>query len=206
VAGIDEVGRGCLCGPVVAAAVILPANERIPGLDDSKRLSARSREEAFALITERAVACAVGEASSREIDEHDILRATILAMERAVAGLAVRPDALLIDALRLPRLPMHQVPLIKGDSRSASIAAASIVAKVTRDRLMCEYHRRYPGYDLDQNKGYPTAAHRKALRKLGPTPWHRRTFRGVREVLPPDTEQAPEREPSCESAELFRDS
>lgn len=183
VAGVDEVGRGPLCGPVLAAAVRLdPA--RIPeGLNDSKKLTARRREALFDAIL--AVAdVAVGEASAAEIDELNILRASHVAMCRAVDGLAAVPDHLLIDGNMIPRgLTISAEPIVKGDSRSLSIAAASIVAKVLRDRIMVDLAQQHPGYGWERNAGYPTKDHLHALRNLGVTPLHRRSFRPVHNIL-----------------------
>jgi ribonuclease HII len=179
VAGVDEVGRGALCGPVVAAAVVLGEGFPSEGLDDSKRLSARQREALDVRIRERARAFAIGIADHAEIDRVNILRATLLAMKRAVLALPVEPDLLLIDALRVPGLDVEQRPIVKGDAQSASIAAASIVAKVTRDALMRQLDREHPGYDLARNMGYGSEEHRMALRRLGPCPIHRRSFGGT---------------------------
>lgn len=182
IAGVDEAGRGPLAGPVVAAAVVLAQEQRFIGLDDSKRVKEADRERLYTEIVALAQGWAVGVADVEEIDAVNILQATRRAMNRAVAGLAPPPDLLLVDAVVVPcSLPQHA--LVKGDQRSASIAAASIIAKVTRDRMMAEYERCYPGYGFGRHKGYPTAAHRRALRALGPTPIHRTTFRGVRELL-----------------------
>ncbi len=183
VAGVDEVGRGPLCGPVLAAAVRLDP-ERIPdGLNDSKKLTARRREALFGAIM--AVAdVAVGEATVDEIDEMNILRASHLAMCRAVAGLAVKPQHLLIDGNMLPNdVTISAETVVKGDSRSLSIAAASIVAKVLRDRIMVDLAQQHPGYGWDRNAGYPTKDHLEALRNLGVTPHHRRSFKPVHNIL-----------------------
>ncbi len=183
VAGVDEVGRGPLCGPVVAAAVRLdPA--RVPaGLDDSKKLGAARREALSAAIL--AVAdVSIAEASVAEIDALNILRASHLAMCRAIAGLREAPDHVLVDGNRLPRgLAISAEAIVKGDARSASIAAASIVAKVWRDRLMVDLAQQHPGYGWERNAGYPTKDHLDALRNLGPTPHHRRSFRPVHNIL-----------------------
>ena len=178
VCGIDEAGRGPLAGPVVAGAVILPADCRILYLNDSKKLSEKRREELFLEIKEKAVSWAVGIASPEEIDEINILQATYRAMRQAVGQLNPAPGVLLNDAVTIPELPesLTQVPIIKGDAKSVSIAAASILAKVTRDHLMAEYDKLYPGYGFAKHKGYGTAAHIAALRELGPSPIHRRTF------------------------------
>ncbi len=178
ICGIDEAGRGPLAGPVVAGAVILPKEEEILYLNDSKKLSAKKREELYDVIMEKAVAAAVGFASPERIDEINILQATYEAMREAVAKLDCRPDLLLNDAVTIPKLEIRQVPIIKGDAKSASIAAASILAKVTRDRLMVEYDKVFPGYGFKDNKGYGAQAHIEALKKMGPTPIHRRSFIG----------------------------
>lgn len=176
VCGIDEAGRGPLAGPVFAAAVILPEHLAIDGLNDSKKLSPKKREELYDVIVGSALAYGVGFATEQEIDEINILQATFLAMERAFGGLGVRPDCALVDGNRMPHLGVDTRLIVKGDSLSASIAAASILAKVTRDRLMCEIDGIYPGYGFAQHKGYGTAQHFEALRELGPCPVHRRTF------------------------------
>lgn len=176
VCGIDEAGRGPLAGPVVAGAVILPADQPILWLNDSKKLSARRREELYDVILEKAVAVGVGYASPARIDEINILQATYEAMREAVAGLKVPPQVLLNDAVRIPGIDLPQIPIIRGDAKSASIAAASIVAKVTRDRLMMEYDKILPQYGFASNKGYGSQAHIEALRKYGPSPIHRSTF------------------------------
>jgi ribonuclease HII len=182
IAGVDEAGRGPLAGPVVAAAAVLAPEQRFAGLDDSKRVKEADRERLYGEIVATALAWAVGIADVAEIDAVNILQATRRAMTRAVAGLRLAPQLLLVDAVEVPcAVPQHA--LVKGDQRSASIAAASILAKVTRDRLMRDYERRYPGYGFARHKGYPTAAHRRALAELGPSPIHRRTFRGVKELL-----------------------
>ncbi len=179
VAGVDEVGRGALCGPVVAAAVVLGEGFPCDGLDDSKRLTPRQREALAARIRESAQAIGVGIVDHTEIDRINILRATLQAMKQAVRALPALPDLLLIDALRVPDLDVEQLPIVKGDAQSASIAAASIVAKVTRDALMREFDTAHPGYDLAHNMGYGSEEHRLALRRLGPSPIHRRTFFGT---------------------------
>lgn len=178
ICGIDEVGRGPLAGPVVAGAVILPRDEMILYLNDSKQLSAAKREELYDIIMDKAVAVGLGEASCERIDEINILNATYEAMRMAIHNLCVSPDILLNDAVTIPEINIKQVPIIKGDAKSASIAAASIVAKVTRDRYMCEMDKIYPGYGFASNKGYGSAEHIKALKELGPTPIHRRSFIG----------------------------
>lgn len=178
ICGIDEVGRGPLAGPVVAGAVILPKDCDILYLNDSKQLSAKKREELYDIIMERAVSVGIGYASPERIDEINILQATYEAMREAVASLSVKPDILLNDAVTIPKLSFPQIPIIKGDAKSVSIAAASIVAKVTRDRLMVEYEKVLPGYDFASNKGYGSAAHIAALKELGPSPIHRKSFIG----------------------------
>jgi ribonuclease HII len=183
VAGVDEVGRGALCGPVVAAAVVLGEGFDTEGLDDSKRLTARQRERQAERIRAHARACAIGVAEPDEIDAINILQATLVAMRRAVVALGVRPDLLLVDALRIPGLDVEQQPIVKGDALSVSIAAASILAKVTRDALMIELDTRHPGYGLARNMGYACQHHRDALRRMGPTPIHRRSFNGTQPWL-----------------------
>ena len=176
VCGIDEVGRGPLAGPVVAGAVILPADCRILYINDSKKLSEKKREALAEEIREKALAWAVGIVSREVIDEINILQATYEAMRQAIAQLTPAPDVLLNDAVTIPGIYIPQVPIIKGDAKSQSIAAASIIAKVTRDHMMVEYDELYPGYDFAANKGYGTAAHIAALKEKGPCPIHRRTF------------------------------
>lgn len=183
VAGVDEVGRGPLVGNVVAAAVILDPTRPIAGLADSKALSEKRRETLYDEIRARALAWCVAEASPAEIDELNILHASMLAMQRAVAGLGVTPDYALIDGNRCPLLPCPAEPVIKGDARVPAISAASILAKVVRDAQMKALHARHPEYGFAQHKGYPTPAHLEALRRLGPLPEHRRSFRPVRELL-----------------------
>ena len=176
ICGIDEVGRGPLAGPVVAGAVILPKDDMILYLNDSKKLSEKKREMLYDEIMNRAVATGIGMASPARIDEINILQATYEAMRMAIDNLKVRPDILLNDAVTIPQVDILQVPIIKGDAKSISIAAASIIAKVTRDRLMVEYDKVLPGYDFASNKGYGTKAHIAGLKELGPTPIHRRSF------------------------------
>lgn len=183
VAGVDEVGRGPLAGPVVAAAVILPESPLLPDLDDSKALLPSERAELFERIRERAVAIGVGWASSRAVDRVNILRASHVAMRRAVARLSVAPEHLLVDGLPVPELSVPHTAIVKGDARCACIAAASIIAKVLRDRLMVRLGARYPQYGFDRNMGYPTPEHREALAKSGPCLHHRRSFAPVRESL-----------------------
>ena len=176
ICGIDEVGRGPLAGPVVAGAVILPKDDMILYLNDSKKLSEKKREMLYDEIMNRAVATGIGMASPARIDEINILQATYEAMRMAIDNLKVCPDILLNDAVTIPQVDILQVPIIKGDAKSISIAAASIIAKVTRDRLMVEYDKVLPGYDFASNKGYGTKAHIAGLKELGPTPIHRRSF------------------------------
>ena len=176
VCGIDEAGRGPLCGPVLAAAVILPDEYNILYINDSKKLSETKREEVYKEIDKYAVAYGVGIVSPERIDEINILQATYEAMRTAIHKLSVTPDILLNDAVTIPMVDIKQVPIIKGDAKSQSIAAASIVAKVTRDHLMEEYDKLYPEYGFAKHKGYGTAAHIKAIKEYGPCPIHRRTF------------------------------
>ena len=176
ICGVDEAGRGPLAGPVVAAAVILPAHAEIPGLNDSKKLSDKRRRELFPVIKEQAVAWGIGIATETEIDEINILQATYLAMERALAQLNVKPDLALIDGNRAKDFGLPVRTVVKGDSLSASIAAASVLAKVTRDDMMLELAKTYPGYDFEIHKGYGTKAHYEALTKLGACPIHRMSF------------------------------
>lgn len=176
VCGIDEAGRGPLCGPVVAAAVVLPDEYNILYINDSKKLSETKREEVYKEIDKYAVAYGVGIVSPERIDEINILQATYEAMRTAIHKLSVTPDILLNDAVTIPMVDIKQVPIIKGDAKSQSIAAASIVAKVTRDHLMEEYDKLYPEYGFAKHKGYGTAAHIKAIKEYGPCPIHRRTF------------------------------
>ena len=176
ICGIDEVGRGPLAGPVVAGAVILPKDCDILYINDSKKLSEKKREELYDLIMEKAVATGIGLVSNERIDEINILQATYEAMRMAISKLEVKPDILLNDAVTIPGVDIKQLPIIKGDAKSISIGAASIIAKVTRDRLMVEYGEIFPGYGFESNKGYGSAAHIAALKELGPTPIHRRSF------------------------------
>ncbi|MBO5352072.1 MAG: ribonuclease HII [Lachnospiraceae bacterium] len=186
ICGIDEVGRGPLAGPVVAAAVILPKECNILYINDSKQLTEQKREELYDQIMEQAVAVGVGIVSQERIDEINILQATFEAMRQAVGKLSVTPDLLLNDAVTIPELPMKQVPIIKGDAKSISIAAASIIAKVTRDRMMVELDRFYPEYGFAGNKGYGSQVHIQALKEIGPCKLHRRTF--IKNFCP-ETEQ-----------------
>ncbi|MBI3934288.1 MAG: ribonuclease HII [Acidobacteria bacterium] len=181
IAGVDEVGRGALFGPVLAAAVILDTSARIRGIQDSKRLPAREREHLSEKIRRRAIAWSITSVDAGEIDRINIYQASRLAMRLAVLELSPPPELVLVDALRLD-IPQPQVPIIRGDSLSISIAAASIIAKVERDRLMSEWDRIYPHYQLARNKGYATAAHRAMLRELGPTPLHRYSYAPVAEA------------------------
>ena len=176
VCGIDEAGRGPLAGPVVAGAVILAQDCEILWLNDSKQLSEKKREELYDEIMEKALAVSVGMASPARIDEINILQATYGAMRQAIAGLCIRPQVLLNDAVKIPQIEIPQVPIIKGDAKSISIGAASIIAKVTRDRLMVEYDQILPEYGFASNKGYGSAEHIAALKKYGPSPIHRRSF------------------------------
>ena len=178
ICGIDEAGRGPLAGPVVAGAVILPADCDILYLNDSKQLSAKRREELYDEIKEKAIAWAVGLASPAVIDEINILQANYMAIREAINGLSVKPEILLNDAMRIPGVELPQVSIIKGDGKSVSIAAASVMAKVTRDRIMCQYDELYPEYEFASNKGYGSAAHIAAIKKYGPCPIHRRSFIG----------------------------
>ena len=178
ICGIDEVGRGPLAGPVVAGAVILPKDCEILYLNDSKKLSEKRRELLYEQILKQAIAVGLGIVGPERIDQINILQATYEAMRMAVGQLSVKPDILLNDAVTIPQVEIPQVPIVKGDAKSVSIAAASIVAKVTRDRMMVQYEERMPGYQFSSNKGYGTAAHIAALKELGPCPIHRRSFIG----------------------------
>ncbi|MBI3803306.1 MAG: ribonuclease HII [Nitrospirae bacterium] len=179
VCGIDEAGRGPLAGPVVAAAVILPAAISLPGIRDSKLLTAKQREAFYERILQEAIAVGVGVVDNITIDEINILQATYLAMQKSLQSLRIQPDYLLIDALTLPNTAIPQRGLIRGDNLSVSIAAASIVAKVTRDRLMDQYHQEFPSYNFISHKGYGTGEHLKNIRMFGPCHIHRKSFRGV---------------------------
>lgn len=176
ICGIDEVGRGPLAGPVVAGAVILPKDCDILYLNDSKQLSEKKREELYDIIMEKAISVGLGYVSPERIDEINILQATYEAMREAISKLSPQPDLLLNDAVTIPKIAIRQVPIIKGDAKSISIAAASIVAKVTRDRLMVDYDSVFPEYGFASNKGYGAAVHLEALKKFGPTPIHRKSF------------------------------
>ena len=182
-AGVDEVGRGPLAGDVVAAAVILDAKKPIAGLADSKKLSEKKRESLFEEIRDKAIAFCVARASVAEIDQLNILHASLLAMRRAVEGLHIEPHHVLVDGNRLPQWRYSSEAVVQGDATVAAISAASILAKVTRDREMCELDNLYPGYGFAVHKGYPTKLHLAALQSMGPTPIHRRGYAPVREVL-----------------------
>ena len=183
VAGLDEVGLGPLAGPAVAGAVVLRVGDRLPGLNDSKQLKADERERLDRVIRRRAVAWAVGSVGPEEIDRRGLTHARQEAMRVAVGGLGVSAEYLLVDAWDVPDLPLPQLCVVKGDSTCASIMAASIVAKVYRDRLMIEYDRQYPGYGFAGHKGYATPSHKRALRELGPSPIHRMSWAPIRAVL-----------------------
>ena len=183
IAGVDEAGRGPLAGPVVAAAVILDDLAPIKGLNDSKLLTARTRERLFDEIRAKALCCSIAQASVEEIDALNILQATLLAMRRAVEGLRLRPHKVLVDGNRLPILVIPAEAIVKGDSKVKAISAASILAKVHRDRLCLELHAQHPQYGFDGHKGYPTPAHLAALREHGVCPQHRRSFAPVRALL-----------------------
>ncbi len=183
IAGVDEAGRGPLAGPVVAAAVILDDLNPIVGLADSKKLTALKRERLYDEIRAKALCCSIAEASVEEIDEINILQATLLAMKRAVEGLRLKPSKVLVDGNRLPVLDVLAEAIVKGDSKVQAISAASILAKVHRDRWCQDLHAQYPHYGFDGHKGYGTAAHLQALREHGATPWHRKSFAPVAVVL-----------------------
>ncbi|MEI7456116.1 MAG: ribonuclease HII [Nitrosomonadales bacterium] len=183
ICGVDEAGRGPLAGPVSAAAVILDPNNPIPGLNDSKKLSEKQREKLAPLIRERALAWAVAYASVEEIDQLNILQATLLAMKRAVLALSIRPEWVLVDGLYCPETGIRSEAIVKGDSKVAAISAASILAKTDRDALMLQLHEQYPHYGFDVHKGYPTAAHLAALQAHGVSAVHRRSFKPVRVLL-----------------------
>ncbi|MCA9607260.1 MAG: ribonuclease HII [Myxococcales bacterium] len=189
IGGVDEVGMSPLAGPVVSAAVILPEDFRLTGVDDSKKLDAETRERLAAVIRRECICYAIGSVSPEEIDAINIYRAGLLSMKRALEGLSTRPDHVLIDARRLEEVDLPQTPIIHGDAESFTIAAASIVAKVHRDALMVELDEQYPGYGLARHKGYPVREHQDALMKLGVTPIHRRSFAPVRRALGLDPEQ-----------------
>jgi ribonuclease HII len=183
IAGVDEAGRGPLAGPVVAAAVILDDLNPIVGLADSKKLTALKRERLYDEIRAKALCCSIAEASVEEIDSLNILNATLLAMRRAVEGLRLKPHKVLVDGNRLPVLDVLAEAIVKGDSKVPAISAASILAKVHRDRWCLQLHAQYPEYGFDRHKGYGTEAHLQALRTHGATPWHRHSFSPVAEVL-----------------------
>ncbi len=207
VAGVDEVGRGPLVGAVVTAAVILDPERPIPGLADSKKLSEKRRETLFEQIIERAAAWSLGRCEADEIDRLNIFQATMVAMERAVAGLAIVPEHVLVDGNRCPRWCWASEAVVKGDSRVAAISAASIIAKVTRDREMVALETEYPGYGFAQHKGYPTPVHLAALNERGATPHHRRSFRPVQEVIDRmGMKAAPAAEELAYFTDLFADS
>jgi ribonuclease HII len=179
IAGVDEAGRGPLAGPVVAAAVILPEGVELSGIRDSKQMSPDAREEAFPVIHRKALAARIGVVSHKYIDEFNILRAALEAMRRAVMALDPQPDFLLVDGIHTVPIPIRQRCLKKGDQLSQSISAASVLAKVYRDRIMCCYHEMYPDYGFDKHKGYGTARHLEAIRQYGASPVHRMSFKGV---------------------------
>jgi len=183
IAGVDEVGLGPLAGPAVAAAVVLPAGVRLPGLNDSKKLKSGQREVLDRLIRRRAIALSVETVAPELIDQQGLIRARQLAMKRAVEGLPRAAEYLLVDAWDVPEVAVPQMCVIKGDAECASIMAASVVAKVYRDRLMIDYDRQYPGYGFALHKGYATAAHKRALLELGPSPIHRMSWAPIRAVL-----------------------
>ncbi len=183
ICGVDEAGRGPLAGPVVAAAVILPENPDLPGVKDSKKLTPRQRESLFDAIMDHALSVGLGKADPEEIDHTNILQASLNAMVRAVDALSVPPDFILVDGPYSLPLDIPHRGIARGDAKSLTIAAASVVAKVQRDRIMDALHEQYPVYGFKTNKGYPTKAHRDAIRRYGPSPVHRRTFRGVREFV-----------------------
>ncbi len=183
VVGVDEAGRGPLAGPVVAGAVLLPLKVSLDGLDDSKKLSQKSREKFFPEIIQTALAYGVGIVSVATIEKINILQAALLAMKQAIEQCELAPDLLLVDGNKRVDHPARQWTIVKGDGKSLSIAAASVLAKVTRDRIMREYHQSYPEYEFDRHKGYPTKRHREKIRQFGPCPIHRKTFKGVKEFL-----------------------
>lgn len=182
-AGVDEVGRGPLAGPVITAAVMLDCRHTITGLADSKQLTAKKRQLLDLEIRRHALCYSIGRADVNEIDQLNILQATMLAMQRAVAGLTTRPNKVMVDGNRVPDLPCEAEAIVGGDGLVAEISAASIVAKVYRDSLMADLHRQYPQYGFDKNKGYPTRMHREALLQYGAAPCHRRSFAPVRNVI-----------------------
>jgi len=183
IAGVDEVGRGCIAGPVTAAAVILNPQKIPSGLNDSKKVNFKNREKIFQKIQDTCIFC-VAHSSVEEIDKINILQASLLSMKRAILGLSIKPDFVLIDGNKSPGdLESESVTIVKGDSKSLSIAAASIVAKVTRDRFMSRLDKEFPGYDWSQNAGYPTKLHKSAILNIGVTPYHRRSFKPVYNIL-----------------------
>jgi len=181
IAGVDEAGRGALAGPLVAAAVILPSSFDLEGVNDSKLLTRNQREEAFARIVREAVAVSVCRCMPARIDRVGLHRSNLWLLRRCVTTLPVAPEYVLTDGFPVRRLPVPSLSIKKGDAVTASVAAASIIAKVTRDRMMDRYHRRFPAYGFDRNRGYGTPSHREAIRRLGPTPIHRRSFKGLAE-------------------------
>ena len=183
IAGVDEVGRGPLAGPVVTAAVVLPKEYDLPGLNDSKKITKKKREILASLIKDQAVSWAFGEASIEEIDTLNILHATMLAMQRAVSNLSIAPERVLVDGNRTPEVGIPSQAIVGGDGKEPAISAASIIAKVERDGLMAGYAQQYPHYGFEKNSGYPTKQHRDALIKYGPTPIHRTSFAPVQAVL-----------------------
>ncbi|MDD1616241.1 MAG: ribonuclease HII, partial [Methylococcaceae bacterium] len=183
IAGVDEVGRGCLAGSVVAAAVILDPNKPIAGLADSKKLTERKREQLSKLIQEQALSWAIAEASVAEIDSLNILQATLLAMQRAIAGLHILPDTVLIDGNQLPHLTMPAHAIVKGDSKVQAISAASIIAKVYRDQLMVDYHHQYPNFSFHLHKSYGTTQHLAEIQQFGFLEVHRKTFNPVKTLI-----------------------
>lgn len=184
IAGVDEVGRGPLAGPVVAAAVILPPKYDLPGLTDSKQLTALQREELYKGIVEQSLAWSIGRAEVEEIDKLDIFRASLLAMQRAVSALNLKPQCVFVDGKHCPKIPYPCIAIVEGDSKIPAISAASIIAKVIRDKEMASWDEHYPEYGFGEHKGYSTAKHLQALKKLGATAIHRQSFAPVREVLP----------------------
>lgn len=187
IAGVDEAGRGPLAGPVVAAAVMIPEGTSVEGVRDSKKMTAKARERAFDEILDAAIYVSIGVVSHGFIDQFNILKAALEAMKRAVLALEPAPDYLLVDGIQRVPVSMPQMPLKKGDQISHSISAASVMAKVYRDRIMRAYHGQFPGYGFFNNKGYGTAQHLRAIKEHGPCPIHRRTFRGVREHVATNT-------------------
>lgn len=184
IAGTDEAGRGPLAGPVVSAAVLLPPAFCDPRITDSKKLSPKKREEVYEVIRHHAVSIGIAVLDAEEIDRINILQASLKSMKMAVDRLKPQPDYLLVDGkFSIPSCPLPQLPLIKGDAKSISVAAASVIAKVERDRIMLHYHGKYPDYGFSRHKGYPTPAHKKAIAAFGPCPIHRRSFKGVKEYV-----------------------